>query len=38
MKTNFQTWLKNYRIRQQVQMMMREIEQMKSAYQMEKQQ
>ena len=38
MNTTFQTWLKNYRIRQQVQMMMREIEQMKTAYQMEKQQ
>ena len=38
MNTNFQTWLKNYRIRQQVQMMMREIEQMKSAYQTESKQ
>ena len=38
MNTTFQTWLKNYRTRQQVQMMMREIEQMKSAYQMENKQ
>ena len=38
MNTTFQTWLKNYRIRQQVQMMMREIEQMKSAYQKENKQ
>ena len=38
MNTTFQTWLKNYRIRQQVQKMMIEIEQMKAAYQKENKQ